>query len=225
MPKFQLRRADGTVWLILAHGAGAGMDSEFLKRMTDLLVDRGVNVARFEFGYMEARRHGVARRPPPKVSALTTEYVAAISEFFDRILSDEGRSSHIFIGGKSMGGRVASMIADSAFGQKNISGCVCFGYPLHPSGKPETVRAAHLTNLICPLLMVQGERDPLGKRCEFAELQLSDVIEFAWMTDGDHDLKPRRASGVTHTENLVHAADAVATFVLSHARSGRRNAV
>ncbi len=211
MTALKIDRAQGRVWVMLAHGAGAGMDSAFLETMSRLLVDSGLNVARFEFAYMAARRTESVRRPPPRMPALITEYAEAIAT-----LKTQEPNAAILIGGKSMGGRVASMIAEQAFNANDAVGCVCLGYPLHPSGKPEQLRASHLMDLECPLLMVQGERDALGSRTELQALQLSKAIEFAWITDGDHDFKPRKASGASHAGNLASAANAVAAFASVH---------
>jgi hypothetical protein len=93
-----------------------------------------------------------------------------------------------------------------------VSGLVCLGYPFHPPEKPDQLRTAHLGELACPTLIVQGERDPFGTREEIAGYRLSKAIGVYWATDGDHDLKPRKSSGATHAGNLAAAADAIAAF-------------
>ena len=184
------------------------MDSKFMEVITTRVASRGVTVARFEFAYMAMRRQGAARRPPPKIEALVGEYRAAVTAIKQRY-----PDAHLFIGGKSMGGRVASMIAGDLFGAGEVLGCVCLGYPFHPTKRPEQLRTEHLTSLRCPTLIVQGERDALGNRREVDRLALSGAIEFAWVGDGDHDLYPRTASGLTHDANLNRAADQVADFI------------
>jgi len=115
----------------------------------------------------------------------------------------------LFIGGKSMGGRIASMVADEA----EIAGLVCLGYPFHPPGKPEKLRTAHLERLATPALFVQGTRDPFGTREEVAGYRLSPAIGFHWSEDGDHSLKPRKSSGRTTELSLDEAVAAIAGFL------------
>jgi predicted alpha/beta-hydrolase family hydrolase len=117
------------------------------------------------------------------------------------------------IGGKSMGGRAASLIAQELFDASRIRKLVLFGYPFHPPTKPEHLRTSHLENLTCPTLLLQGERDPFGTKDEVPLYPLSRKIRTAWLADGDHDFKPRVASGHTWKENLAQAADDAANFI------------
>ncbi|MDX2157247.1 MAG: alpha/beta fold hydrolase [Hyphomicrobiaceae bacterium] len=205
--------ADASVTLLLAHGAGAGMDTRFLAEMAGLLAARNVRVLRFEFGYMASRRTSGKRRPAPKADSLTGEYRAAVTAAQTH-LAAAGSTSRLAIGGKSMGGRVASMAADDLRTEGLVIGLVCLGYPFHPPGTPEATRTAHLEQLQCPTLIVQGERDPFGSRVEVQEYALAPSIRIAWIGDGDHDLGPRGSSGFTRKGNLAAAADAVAGFLL-----------
>lgn len=198
--------------LILAHGAGTGVSSPFFAAMTDLLGARGIKVTCFEFAYMAARRDGASRRPPPRMEILLPEYREAVRSIAQQSRSDHPRT--IVVGGKSMGGRVASMIADDLYTQGEIAGLVCLGYPFHPPNKPEKLRTEHLVSLKVPALMAQGDRDPFGNRNEVEALKLSPSIAFHWVSDGDHDFGPRGASGFTRKGNLAEAADAVAAFAL-----------
>ena len=192
--------------LLLAHGAGAAMDSDFMARMAALLAREGLRVARFEFGYMAQRRTGGSKRPPPKIELLQQEYRAAIEA-----LACDGP---LLIGGKSMGGRVASLIADDLFKAGRIAGLVCLGYPFHPTGKPERLRTEHLAALRTPALICQGTRDPFGTREEVAGYALSASITLDWLDDGNHDLKPRKSvSGQSYEDNLARAAAAVSDWV------------
>jgi predicted alpha/beta-hydrolase family hydrolase len=202
--------------LLLAHGAGAPMTSPFMEKIATLLAERGLCVHRFEFAYMAARRargnEGAGKRtPPPKAERLIGEYDAAVAQ----VAKAMPKGSQLLIGGKSMGGRVASLCADALFEAKRISGLVCLGYPFHPPGQPEKLRTGHLEHLRCPVLIVQGERDPFGTRAEVEAFRLSPAIRIAWMGDGDHDLGPRGGSGFTRAGNLAAAADAVAAFAES----------
>jgi predicted alpha/beta-hydrolase family hydrolase len=195
--------------LLFAHGAGAGMESSFMGQIAGLLAERDVRTLRFEFAYMAARREGGKRRPPPRAETLAGEYKAAVAN--TRKLAPTAR---LAIGGKSMGGRVASYIADELFTAGDVHALVCIGYPFHPPNKPEQLRTAHLENLACPALIVQGERDPFGSKNEIAAYKLARAIRFHWAGDGDHDLGPRGGSGFTRKGNLAAAADAIAAFLL-----------
>ena len=194
--------------ILLAHGAGAAMTSPFLEKMTFLLTERGLQVSRFEFDYMAARRSGGKRRPPPRAERLMPEYVRAV----EQLRAQGADRQRLLIGGKSMGGRVAGLIAGELFAAGQIDGLVCLGYPFHPPGKPDNLRTAHLEALRCPTLIIQGERDPFGMRAEVEGYRLSDTIELQWAGDGDHDLGPRGDSGFTRAGNLALAADAIAAF-------------
>ena len=196
--------------MVLAHGAGAPMDSPFMDQISEALAESGVNVLRFEFDYMAARRHG-HRRPPPRAERLIPEFLGVLSEIQSNL--------PVFIGGKSMGGRVASMIAEDAFRQGRIGGLVCLGYPFHPPAKPDSLRTDHLKALTVPALICQGTRDPFGARAEVEGYGLSDAIDLFWVEDGDHDFKPRKKSGLTHAQNIVSAAQAVAGWTADHVQS------
>lgn len=182
------------------------MDSASMNTSTAALVAMGIRVVRFEFAYMTARRDG-PRKPPPKAEKLIPEYLAAIAALGPL-------PGPLFIGGKSMGGRVASMIADEACSAGRVAGLVCLGYPFHPPGKPEQLRVAHLEGLTCPALIVQGTRDVFGARDEVATYPLSGRIEMLWLEDGDHDLKPRKTvSGYSAADHLQTMADEVAGWM------------
>ena len=186
--------------ILLAHGAGAPMDSASMTATAQALAAAGFRVARFEFAYMAARRSGM-RKPPPRAETVQPEYRAAIDA-----LSARG---NLIIGGKSMGGRVASMIADAV----RPAGLLCLGYPFHPPEKPQQLRTAHLADLKTPTLIVQGTRDPFGTPEEVATYKLSTAIELLWLEDGDHDLKPRKKlSGFTAADHLKTLADRVAAW-------------
>ena len=196
--------ADAALEVGLAHGAGAPMDSAVMNTIAALLAQRGVRVIRFEFAYMAARRQGGKKRPPPKAEALMPEYLAVLDE-----LGACTPPRKRLIGGKSMGGRVASMIADAQHAAGAVSGLVCLGYPFHPPNTPTNLRTAHMEHLTCPTLILQGERDPFGTRATVETLMLSPTIALNWIGDGDHDLGPRGASGFTRKGNLAAAVDAL----------------
>ena len=191
--------------MLLAHGAGAAMDSPSMNMASAQLAAQGFRVARFEFGYMATRRTSEGRKPPPKAELLMDEYRAAITAL--------SAPTKLIIGGKSMGGRVASMIADEQLQAGTIVGLFCLGYPFHPPGKPESLRTKHLEALRTPALICQGTRDIFGSRHEVPAYSLSGEVEVRWFEDGDHDLKPRKAvSGFSHADHMKAMAEAVADW-------------
>ena len=192
--------ADAASTIVLAHGAGAPMDSPFMNRIARGLAERGLRVARFEFPYMAARREG-RRRPPDPPKTLLDAWRAVVAEL--------GGGSRLVIGGKSLGGRIASMVADEV----GARGLVCLGYPFHPPGKAEKLRVAHLEALRTPTLILQGARDALGDREEVSGYALSPAIRVVWLEDGDHSFKPRAKSGRTEAQNLGEAIEEIARFV------------
>ncbi|MGB0059508.1 alpha/beta family hydrolase [Candidatus Binatus sp.] len=188
---------------LFAHGAGAPMDSAFMQRVAEGVAASGVRVIRFEFPYMERRRQtGKGGAPdPPRV--LTQSFRDAIKE--------AGGGRGLVIGGKSMGGRIASMVADEA----GVGGVVCLGYPFHPPGKLEKTRTDHLENLRTPTVILQGTRDSFGLPEEVGGYKLSSAIRIEWIEDGDHSFKPRARSGRTEEDNIRAAIALVAEFIAS----------
>jgi predicted alpha/beta-hydrolase family hydrolase len=195
--------AEASQTIILAHGAGAPMDSPFMNRMAAGLAARGVRVVRFEFPYMHARREG-QRKPPDREPVLRKTWHEVIGAV------GGGGGAGLVIGGKSLGGRIASYVADEA----RVRGLVCLGYPFHPPGDRERLRTAHLATLKTPTLIVQGARDEFGTPDEVARYELSPAIRLVWLADGDHSWKPRKSSGRTEAGNLEEGIAAVAEFVL-----------
>lgn len=203
---------DAAAIVVLAHGAGAPMDSPFLETMAAGLAARGLRVARFEFPYMRARREsgrGGAPDRQPVLQRAWLDAVAALRSPSCEALAIGRGGAPLVIGGKSLGGRIASHVADEA----GALGLVCLGYPFHPPGQPERLRTAHLRDLRTPTLVVQGTRDPFGGPEEVAGYELSPAIGITWLTDGDHSFKPRRSSGHTEEQHLATAVAAVADFV------------
>jgi predicted alpha/beta-hydrolase family hydrolase len=168
--------------LALAHGAGAGMNSPYMARIAAELGARGVRVARFDFPYMQKRSRS-GKAPPDRAPVLLDTWRAVVAEL--------GDAARLVIGGKSMGGRIASMVAD----ELGVAGLICLGYPFHPPGRPETLRTVHLKDLKTRSLIVQGTRDEFGTRDEVETYDLSKRIAVRWIEDGDHSLTPRRKLG------------------------------
>jgi hypothetical protein len=186
--------------VVLAHGAGAPMDSPFMDFFAGGLARAGFRVGRFEFPYMAARRADGRNRPPDPTDVLCARWRAAIAGLDPACL---------VIGGKSLGGRMASLIADGL----RVRGLVCLGYPFHPPGRPEVLRTAHLAKLHTPALIAQGTRDPFGSQADVQKYRLSRAIHLHWLADGDHGFKPRVSSGRTEGQNLQEALAAVVSFL------------
>jgi predicted alpha/beta-hydrolase family hydrolase len=191
---------DAPLTLALAHGAGAPMDHPFMETMAKGIAAAGFRVARFEFPYMAKRREDGSRRPPDREPVLR----ATFQDIAGRLGCER-----LVIGGKSMGGRIASMMAD----ELGVRGLVCLGYPFHAPGTPDRVRADHLKAIKTPTLIVQGDRDPFGTEQEIAGYALGRTVKIVTLPDGEHSFKPRKKSGHTEEENLDAAIKAVIAFL------------
>jgi predicted alpha/beta-hydrolase family hydrolase len=187
--------------IALGHGAGAPMDSPFMNRVAAGLAARGFRVVRFEFPYMAKRREGGKRGAPDRPPVLL--------ERWKDVVASLGGGGSLVVGGKSLGGRIASMIADEV----GARGLVCFGYPFHPPGDASRLRTAHLETLATPALILQGTRDAFGNREDVAGYRLSPAIRVHWLEGGDHSFKPRVGSGRTEKQNLEEAIGAAAEFI------------
>ena len=194
---------DAPITIALAHGAGAPMDSDFMAEFAEGLADRGLRCVRFEFPYMHQRREDGKTRPPNRAPILMKTWRAVV-----------GREN-LIIGGKSMGGRMASMLAKELEDEGTpVKGLICLGYPFHPPGKPEKAegRMAHLLDLKTPTLILQGTRDTFGTAEQVPNFPLSKAIEVQWLEDGDHGFKPRKKSGRTERQNWGEAMDCMDRF-------------
>ncbi|WP_293267587.1 alpha/beta family hydrolase [Neptunomonas sp.] len=181
--------------LLLAHGAGAGMESDFLIDVSQYLAGCGLQVIRFEFPYMQKRRLDGKRRPPDRADKLLIAYKEVINEF--------SGEEPLFLAGKSMGGRIASMVMEDT----QARACFVFGYPFHAAGKLLTTRIDHMHRLSKPLHIFQGERDSMGTRGEVIEYPLPPAVRMHWLVDGNHDLKPRKVSGFTQQGHMRSSMD------------------
>jgi hypothetical protein len=199
--------ADASHTVALAPGAVPPMDSPFMTAVAKGLAAAGLRVARFEFPYMQARRATGVRRPPDRLAVLLDTWRAVVAALANEAPSGHGGTP--VIGGKSLGGRVASMIADEV----GARGLVCLGYPFHAPGKPPGERIAHLATLKTPTLIVQGSRDPFGTPEEVAGYALSPSVRVVWIDDGDHSFAPRGASDRTADDTWREAVGVTADFV------------
>jgi len=203
---------DGPAYLF-AHGAGAGMNSEFIVEVAEKLAERGIRVVRFNFPFMIKREEDGKRRPPDRAPKLLLAYAEAIKQL----------NCPVVIGGKSMGGRMSSiLLAENALRAEDerlpILGSACLGFPFHAVGKEPKDRLDHLQALTQPLLIVQGTRDTMGTLEEvngyIKEEKLNSSIQLHWLEDGNHDLKPRKVSGFSHQQHIDSAIEQVAEFIL-----------
>ncbi|KAA1163674.1 alpha/beta hydrolase [Pseudoalteromonas fuliginea] len=188
---------------IFAHGAGAGSDSDFMQHVAKLISEQGVDVGLFDFEYMQIAKQTNKRRPPERAPKLLS--------YYEQILSHTQPNVPLFIGGKSMGGRMASMLACTT--EQPVLGVLAFGYPFHPPGKPEKLRTDHFADIVCPFLVLQGERDTFGTRQELATMAMPKQPQYIWLTDGDHSLKPRKKSDMTELQNRETAALEAVEFI------------
>lgn len=187
---------------IFAHGAGADMDHAFMEQVAEGLAEQGIRVIRFNFPYMVKRAEDGKRRPPDRAPKLL--------DAFRQVISEQAQGQPVVIGGKSMGGRMASLLAEEAL----VAGVACLGYPFHPPGKPEKYKGEHLASLSKPCLILQGERDTFGQREELSEFSLSDSVRVTFLPDGDHSFTPRKRSGFTESGNIAAAVAALSQFIL-----------
>ncbi len=193
---------DARLTVVLAHGAGAAMDSPFMDAFAVGLAERGYRAARFEFPYMAERRASGSKRPPNAQPVLVDTWKAAINAL--------GDPQAMVIGGKSLGGRIASLMADGA----GVRGLVCLGYPFQAPGRPaDADRIRHLAAIETPTLILQGTRDPFGTAEQVPAFDLSPAIGVHWLEDGDHGFKPRKSSGRTERQNWDDGIAAIAGFL------------
>lgn len=190
--------ADAT--FIFAHGAGAGMEHEFMMDVAQRIAEHGIRVVRFNFPYMVKRAEDGKKRPPDRAPKLL--------EAFEEVVKTYGTAKTV-VGGKSMGGRMASHLPTSL----GMKGIVCLGFPFHPPGKPEKDKGEHLQSLTTPTLILQGERDTFGNRTELENYPLSACVSLMFVPDGDHSFKPRKASGYNESDNRAQVAENVAAFI------------
>ncbi|NOJ03765.1 alpha/beta fold hydrolase [Vibrio splendidus] len=191
---------DNPITFIFAHGAGAGMDHEFMQSVAKGLAFKGIRVIRFNFPYMIKRAEDGKRRPPDRAPKLLEAYQDII---------EQCDADKLVIGGKSMGGRMASHLSEV----DKVAAMACLGFPFHPPGKPEKYKGEHLAELQKPCLILQGERDTFGKREEFTDFDLSDSIRVEFIPDGDHSFKPRKSSGYTEQQNIALTVEKLSAFI------------
>lgn len=193
--------------IIFAHGAGADMNHVYMEELTRLMLLQQLSVLRFNFPYMDKRKLDSKKRPPDRMPVLISCYQSIIAKVETEL--------PIFIGGKSMGGRVAATLANDQplMDLHNIHGVICLGYPFHPIKKPEKLRLEPLQETQRPVLVLQGERDALGSKIEIAHYEISTRCQLHFFDDGDHDLKPRVKSGFNLAQHQNKAVSLIRGFI------------
>jgi uncharacterized protein len=203
-------RAEGArVAIILAHGAGAPQTHPWMVRMAGALASRGLDVFTFNFLYAES-----GRRLPDKGALLEATWCAAAVAVRTR---SEAARRKLFIGGKSMGGRIATQVAAAAAPETiaDLAGLVLLGYPLHPPGRPDKLRASHLARVAAPMLFVQGSRDAFGSPVElepFVSPLASRGTRIFAVEGGDHSLVPLKSGGLDLEHVIARVADEIVAF-------------
>jgi predicted alpha/beta-hydrolase family hydrolase len=192
--------------LILGHGAGAGQTSPFMVKFATALASRGIETITFNFAYTE-----IGRRVPDRNDRLEAAWRRMIAAYRDGEIG--ARARRLAIGGKSMGGRIASQVAagkDEGAGD-GIAGLVFLGYPLHPPGRPDKLRSAHLPQISAPMLFVQGSRDSFGTPQELAPIleTLHAPTEICVIEDGDHSFKVRKSAPLSQAAVFDFILDTV----------------
>jgi len=185
--------------VLLAHGAGAGMDTDFMNAIAGGLSTHKIHVVRFEFSYMAKRKVTGKKSAPSRLPQLQEEFLEQIQTL----------PEPLFVAGKSMGGRVATTMLESS----KALGAIAYGYPFHPPGRPEKLRIEHFETMTKSLLIVQGTRDPFGKEEEDPQQWLPEQARLTWLEDGEHSFKPRKSSGRTLEQNITEAVEATVAFI------------
>ncbi len=200
--------------ILFSHGAGAGNKHDFIVAVSEGLSKAGYNVVALNFPYMQLAYELDKRRPPNKVPSL----IDHVEQELTWISEQTDLCPPIFLLGKSMGGRVSTMVdaqCSSSETKSKISGIIVYGYPFMPPGKPEKIveRMAHFEAMSCPTLIIQGERDTFGNCTTLKDIKLQEHIKLSWLNDGDHSFKPRKSSGTTESANIVTAIDLTLKFM------------
>ena len=203
-------QTDGAIaTFVFAHGAGAGKDHEFMVEITRMLLARKINVIRFDFPYMAKRLVDGKKYPPNRMPVLLEAYQSVVDSYQDEL--------PLFIGGKSMGSRVAmTLLSENDDRYDKIKGAICLGYPFHPPKKLDKLRLTPLQENRRNTLICQGSRDTLGNQEEILGYSLPSHYQLCFLPDGDHDLKPRVKSGHTHLAHKEKAVNEMVTFMRQH---------
>lgn len=191
----------GAIRVVFAHGAGAGLQSDFMQFFALALALNDIEVVRFNFPYWQQFMDTGIRRPPPRMAALCHSMATVVREFSD--------AKPLYLMGKSMGARVAFQCAD----ELGAKAAIALGFPFHPSGKPERLRVTELANHCQQNLVIQGTRDPLGRPQQVAGYKLPTNIMLHWLEGGDHSFEPTKRSGISREVLWQEAVDVMVQFI------------
>lgn len=189
--------------IVLTHGAGANMHHEFMTTMAEGLATSSTRVVRFNFPYMRANAIDGKRRPPDRAPKLIADYALQLS-----ILKQQFQPKRVFLVGKSMGGRMSAILAESLA----VDGVVCLGYPFIPLSGGEA-RLEPIEQCLAPILVIQGERDKFGYKGLVETWPVMNKVQLHWLIDGDHSFKPRKSSGTSLEANLDKAIFVAQEFI------------
>lgn len=197
--------------MLLAHGAGADMNAAALTTVADALAAAGIPSLRFDFPYRRAGKRAPDR--PPVLEAAVREAAADLARRTKLPLE------RLVLGGRSMGGRICSIVAADEVEPMPVLGLALLGYPLHPPGKPETLRVEHFKRLAMPVLFASGTRDSFATPAELKReaKKVKGPVTFHWIETGDHGFKPLKSSGISVDAALGGVAEAAVAFVRSFA--------
>ncbi len=185
---------------LFMHGAGAPMDTDWMNQVAESLALHGIRTFRTEFRYMARRREDGKKRPPPKAETLLPELADFVEQLRRDVYNDSERESYpLWLIGKSMGGRLATLYAAMPDIDAPPNQVIVLGYPFHPLGKPDRLRTEHLERMRCPCRIIQGTRDPMGKQETVDRLLLPSTVELTWVEKAGHDLRDLP----TVTQNLA----------------------
>lgn len=209
---------------VFAHGAGADKSHSFMSAISRHLVERNISVLRFNFPYMDKRLVDGKKRPPERMPKLLPCYLKQIAQLDAHFSADELAKLPLFIGGKSMGSRVAATITSETLASelkeampltRKVVGTFCLGYPFYPIGKPEKTRLAPVVERTedNSILIVQGSRDKLGDDQAIKHYDLPAHCQVVFLEDGDHDFKPRVKSGFNHDQHIHTAAKTISDYI------------
>ncbi|KMT65257.1 alpha/beta family hydrolase [Catenovulum maritimum] len=194
--------------LVLAHGAGAGSQSEFMQQICNKITEISnfeIKVRLFDFPYMQQIAQTGKKRPPDRMPKLLESFQAQVAQLNSNI--------PVFVAGKSMGARVALQVHNLS---DKISGYIALGYPFHPVGKLDKLRLEGLDDFSGRGLIIQGERDSFGNFDQVQTYSLSSDIELCWIEKADHSLKPLKSTGISHDEALNTTAAKIIEFIYAN---------
>ena len=201
-------RVSSNTLVLFAHGAGADMQHAFMATIAQGMAVGGVDVVRFNFPYVQQRQLDGTRRPPNRAPELLADFQQQLQLAIELL-----QPAHIILMGKSMGGRIATMLAADNL-PEIVRGIICLGYPFLPKGKTAP-RLAALQACRLPVMIYQGERDSFGDQRQLQQWSLPASVQLQWVSDGDHSFQPRKSASVTLAENFTSVISGSLSYIRS----------